>query len=203
VLVGVWTPKRWDLSNSALSQFTKPKTPPPSTWIDRKKPEEKPPVKVEEDEQPLTTPAEEITDFHLQPEPPVKARSGRKPPSRRLVRHVLRSRVEAVNALAGFFDNIASNGSKKLKASAHLARIYGGHVDVAETRSRASSGSSAEVTETKAEGWRSASEVVAFLKKRGAKIPSLMQGELLDDWAAMSSEGEGYLTEEEPVWAAR
>jgi hypothetical protein len=33
VLVGVWIPKRWDLSLSALAQFTKPKVPPPNPWI--------------------------------------------------------------------------------------------------------------------------------------------------------------------------
>jgi hypothetical protein len=35
VLVGVWIPKRWDLSLSALAQFTKPKVPPSNPWIDR------------------------------------------------------------------------------------------------------------------------------------------------------------------------
>ncbi|KAF9478620.1 glycerol-3-phosphate-acyltransferase [Pholiota conissans] len=183
VLVGVWTPKRFDLSGSAVSQYTKPKTPPPSVWIDQKKP-----VKVEEAPV-VATAAEEITDFQLQNEPPVKSGSGRKPPSRRLIRHVLRSRVEAVNALAGFFDNISSNGSRKLKASPHLARIYGGHV----VERVAGIGSEGE--EGKTEGWRYASEVVVFLKKRGGQIRSVMQGEMRDEWAAASSEGEGSLTE--------
>ena len=65
VLVGVWMPKRLDMSASAVAQYTNPKKPPRSVWID-KAPQEK-----------------EITDFQLQPEPPVKARSARRPPSRR------------------------------------------------------------------------------------------------------------------------
>lgn len=136
-------------------------------------------------------------------EPPVKART-RRPPSRRLVRHVLRSRVEAVNALAAFFDAISQAGSeKKVNASPHLARMYGGGVKASASVSGADG--SAQEEQAGVEGWRYAWEVVSFLKKRGAKIPTLGSGPMEDDWA-LSSEGEGYTTGEdgeEPVWVQR
>lgn len=119
-------PKRLDMSASAVAQYTKPKTPPRSAWIDK--------------------PAQqEITDFQLQPEPPVKARSARRPASRRLIRHVLRARVEAANALAGFLGEIART-RKRVQASGHLA---------------------------KGRGWRDGAEVVAYLRERGAKVASV------------------------------
>ena len=124
VLVGVWMPKRLDMSASAVAQYTNPKKPPRSVWID-KAPQEK-----------------EITDFQLQPEPPVKARSARRPPSRRLIRHVLRARVEAANALAGFLNEIART-RKRVKASPHLAQ---------------------------GREWRDGAEVVAYLRARGARM---------------------------------
>jgi hypothetical protein len=94
----------------------------------------------------------------------------RRPPSRRLVRHVLRARVEATNALAGFFDSLSrAKWEKKVGASGHLGRAYGG---VADGR-----------------GWRHAGEVRGFLEKRGAAIPTLGQGPMEDEWGA-SSEGE-------------
>jgi len=156
ILVGVWIPKKWDLSLSALSQYTKPRIPPVSPWIDR--PSEK--------ESGVKVPP--IPPSDTQTEPPVKARTTRRPPSRRLVRHVLRSRVEAVNALASYFDHLARAGrDKKVKASPHLAKMYDGEE----------------------EGWRYASEIITFLKKRGAEIPTLGQGPLRDDWA-LSSEAE-------------
>jgi hypothetical protein len=55
------------------------------------------------------------------------------------------------------------------------------------------------------EGWRYAAEVLAFLRKHGAIIPTLGQGPLEDEWA-LSSEGEGYATgeeQEEPMWVPR
>ncbi|KAF9566800.1 glycerol-3-phosphate-acyltransferase [Agrocybe pediades] len=173
ILVGVWTPRRWDLSSSALSQYTKPRIPPVSPWIDR--PASQNPGPADNSSMASNAP----TVAHT--EPPVKARTPRRPPSRRLVRHVLRLRVEAVNALAAYFDHLARTGrDKKVKASPHLARMYGGQVqDGAST-----------------EGWRYASEIITFLKKRGADIPTLGQGPLRDDWA-LSSEGEGYTTGEE------
>lgn len=175
VLVGVWTPKKWDLSLSALSPYTQPRLPPANPWIDR--------PATPANSEGTQGRSESPTDFKLQEEPLVKAH---RPPSRRLIRHVLRSRVVAVNALAEFFDHLARSGrDKKVKASPHLARMFGG----------ASEGG-AEASPP--EAWRYASEVIGFLEKRGAKIPTLEQGPLRDVWA-LSSEGEGYTTGEEQV----
>ena len=117
-------------------------------------------------------------------EPAAKGRD-RKPPSRRLIRHVLRARVEATNALAAFFDALSRDGwIKETKASPHLARTYRGEI------AALSSGAGGSVQD----GY--AGEVIAFLKQRGAKIPSLGQGPMEDDWA-LSSEGEGPGTEED------
>ena len=162
VLVGIWTPKQWDLSLTALSQYTTPPQPPPSPWIDRPR-------------LPNNTSATDVkTESKCQDKVMVESRPRRRPPSHRLVRHVLRSRVEAMNALACFFDQLSRAGSgKKVKASPHLAEKFGVRSKVDEQ-----------------EGWRYAVEVIAFLQKRGAKIPTLRQGPLEDEWA-LSSDGEG------------
>ena len=141
VLVGIWIPKEWDLSPSELSQYTKPSTPPESCWIDKPRTSDSTSDTAEKTE----SKCEEIM---------VENRP-RGVPSYRLVRHVLQSRVEAMNALACFFDELTrAEAGKTVKASPHLAKRYGG-------------GS----TE-----WRYAVEVITFLQKRGAKIPTLRQG---------------------------
>jgi glycerol-3-phosphate O-acyltransferase / dihydroxyacetone phosphate acyltransferase len=82
-----------------------------------------------------------------------------------------------MNALASFFDQLVRAGSgKKVKASPHLAERFGVKNKAAITDEQ--------------EGWRYAVEVVTFLQKRGAKIPTLRQGPLEDEWA-LSSDWEG------------
>ena len=176
----------------ALTQYMNPKTPPPNPWIEKKVPEaKKEDTPIEERESPLhrTT---SLTDLKLQTEPPVKSRSARRPPSRRLVRHVLRARVEAINALAGFFDQLqeagASGSHRRVKASVHLARLHGGSI---EPPSQSHDGG---ITDSE-QGYRSVKEIISFLKNRGAKIPTLRHGRFEEDWAA-SSDAEGYSTEE-------
>ena len=165
VLVGIWTPKRWDLSLTALSQYTTPPQPPASPWIDR------PRTPNNTSNTDLKTESKSQDEVAESP-PPCR------PPSHRLVRHVLRSRVEAMNALACFFDHLINAGSgKKVKASPHLAERFRGVSTVAQFKDEQ-------------EGWRYAGEVVTFLQKRGAKIPTLRQGPLEDEWA-QSSDGEG------------
>ncbi|KAF9531602.1 glycerol-3-phosphate-acyltransferase [Crepidotus variabilis] len=194
VLVGVWVPRRWDLSLPALSQYMKPKIPPPNPWIDRPLNN----TEKAEAEGDVKAPASS-TESKAHDALAAKGRS-RRPPSRRLVRHVLRARVEATNGLAALFDSLAHHGrDKKVKASAHLAKAHGGGVVKAEAGSAEASVGEGE------EGWRYAAEIVAFLKKRGAVIPTLGQGPMEDDWA-LSSENEGYTTGEdgeEPVWVSR
>ena len=57
----------------------------------------------------------------------------RRPPSRRIMRHVLRSRVEAVRALATFFEELellsfgsAEGVTEEIRSSLHLAQIQKG-----------------------------------------------------------------------------
>jgi hypothetical protein len=89
--------------------------------------------------------------------------------------------VEAVKALASFFDQLERmKGSRRLKASPHLARMYGGFTTA--------SIKDEEEVHSPAEGWRDVHEVIRFLKERGAKIPTLGPEE---EWAALSAEGEG------------
>ncbi|EGO00424.1 hypothetical protein SERLA73DRAFT_181008 [Serpula lacrymans var. lacrymans S7.3] len=155
VLVGVWAPKRWEMPVNALSQYTTPQIPPENPWIDKKK---------------------SITAPSPDQEPPAKVRPRRRPSSRRIMKHVLRARGEAVKALLSFLSQLESTpDTKRVKASLHLAKIYGwtDATDGSETP----------------EGWRSAKEVTAFLRRKGAKIASL-QEHIEGDWAALSSEGE-------------
>lgn len=119
----------------------------------------------------------------------MKARSARRPPSRRLVRHVLRARVEAINALASLFDQLEqAGGQKMIKSSPHLARAFGGSVipqKMTEAGNEDGGNSDGD------EGYRAVKEVVAFLRLKGANIPTLRHGKFEGDWAAaLSSEGE-------------
>ncbi|EPS94226.1 acyltransferase [Fomitopsis schrenkii] len=174
ILVGVWIPKKWDLSLSALSQYTVPALPAENEWIDRSK------VKPRK-----TTDDSPSTSSNQPTSPPApSSRKRRRPPSRRLIRHVLRARAEAAKALASLFDQLEkSHDGKRVSASAHLARAYGGSVeqDLAN----------AEGADTLLEpvGWRYAREVVGFLRKRGARVAQL-QERVEGDWAALSSEGD-------------
>ncbi|KAK0225417.1 hypothetical protein IW262DRAFT_1479862 [Armillaria fumosa] len=174
-LVGVWAPKGMDLSLAALSQYTTPVLPKENPWIDR------PNSSTPEPSSTPTTPGNVPTvlpgpsDLLTSNEPPVRSRRKRRPPTRRIMRHVLRARVEAVKALAVFFDQLERvETGKKVKASKHLARVYG--------------------FEEGGEGWRSATEVVRFLRAKGAKIPSVSYVPTEEDWMALSSDGEGTTT---------
>lgn len=164
--MGVWTPKRWDLSLAALSQYTTPVTPADNPWIERTKAAIVPPTTVE---------------------PPVKASRKRRPPTRRIVRHVLRSRVEAAKSLASFFEQLEKSGDKQIKASVHLAKIYG-WVEKTDESVALETIDGVKVQKEPL-GWRHAREVVAFLKNRGAKVASLAHG-VEGEWAALSSDGE-------------
>lgn len=158
-----------ELSLAALSQYTTPVLPKENPWIDRPRtPAPSTPI----DEAPKVVQVG-TPDLNKHAEPPVQTRKKRRPPTRRIMRHVLRARVEAVKALAGFFDQLERGGStKKLNASTHLAKRYG--------------------WETDGQGWRTAAEVTKYLRTRGAKIPSMQTSIAIDaDWAALSSDGEG------------
>jgi glycerol-3-phosphate O-acyltransferase/dihydroxyacetone phosphate acyltransferase len=91
--------------------------------------------------------------------------------------------------LAEFFEQLERSPSgKRVRASAHLARMYG-DPNIDDERQNDATHEGEDLGE-KPMGWRSAKEVVAFLRKRGAKIPTLGR-RIEDEWAALSSEGEG------------
>ncbi|KAJ6625367.1 glycerol-3-phosphate-acyltransferase [Mycena sp. CBHHK59/15] len=176
VLLGVWAPTRWEFSLAALAQYTTPVFPKESEFIS--KPSSTDSAKAPA---PVLPPTPELTGHA---EPPVQTRPKRRPPSRRIMRHVLRARVEAVKALAAFFEQLRvqssqsrARGGMRVKASLHLARLYGG----VEVGSNAKEG----------EGWREASEVIAFLTARGAKIPLMRHVQVEGEWAALPSDAEG------------
>ncbi|KAH7888964.1 hypothetical protein F5I97DRAFT_1803842 [Phlebopus sp. FC_14] len=167
VLVGVWAPKRWDLPLAALSQYTTPQIPPENPWIDKSRSSSTP-----------TLPAQAT-------EPPVFNKRKR-PSSRRIMRHVLRARGEAVRALASFFAALeAGGGDKVVMASPHLARQFG-WVDEVKVKAE----EEGQDDEIDLRGYRRANEVIAFLRLRGAKIAAL-EREIEGEWAgALSSEEE-------------
>jgi glycerol-3-phosphate O-acyltransferase / dihydroxyacetone phosphate acyltransferase len=182
VLMGVWAPKRWDLSLAALSQYTTPPIPTPNLWLDKYK--TRPPAASSS-----TTPVPAPATSQIE-EPPVQATPRRRPPSRRIVRHVLRARAEAARALASFFQQLeqAPEG-KRVRASAHLAKAYGGWVDE-EVKKENDHGAN-EVVDVyqPPNGWRKAKEVVTFLRNHGAKIANL-EHVIEGEWAALSSDAD-------------
>ena len=173
MLVGVWAPKRWDLSLAALTQYTVPTVPPASEWIDKPR---------------SSSPSSRApTPAPLASAPAPRQKKARRPPSRRLVRHVLRARIEAAKALAVMLHHLehAPEGTR-VRASTHLARAHKGTIDPGPGSSLSPTGEELE----EPRGWRSAREVVAFLRGHGAKIGELRE-RVAGDWAAVSSEAEG------------
>ncbi|OSX65691.1 hypothetical protein POSPLADRAFT_1052363 [Postia placenta MAD-698-R-SB12] len=183
VLVGLWIPKRWDLSINALSQYTIPRVPPENEWVDRSR------VKPRRTSSAPVSGTSTPTGSQPTALVPKLQRERRRPPTRRLIRHVLRARVEAAKALASLFSQLDRGPgaeSTRVCASAHLARAFGGQVEEAPMQD------TDEGVEALFEliGWRSAREVVAYLRARGARIAALEE-RVKADWAAVSSEGEG------------
>ncbi|KAI5889222.1 uncharacterized protein SCHCODRAFT_02510249 [Schizophyllum commune H4-8] len=214
VLIGVWAPKRWEYPLANLTQYTTPAIPKPSEWVTRRpspSPSSSPNPGNSTSPAPqgrnATSPASASSSSSLIPpqlppdlqlgtdiEPPVKSRT-RRPPSRRIMRHVLRARIEAVRALASLFEQLEREPSKRLRASAHLAKAYGGLVEEskgAEIKADGTSASASEDVLALPEGWRTAREVIDYLRARGGKIPRLGGAEREEgEWAAaLSSDGE-------------
>lgn len=152
---------------AALSQYTTPTRPADNPWIERTK-------------QAVTPPTVE--------EPPVNSPRKRKPPTRRVIRHVLRSRAEAAKSLATFFEQLEKDANKQVKASLHLAKLYGWVDKVNESVAKAETDSGVQALSDPL-GWRRAREVLSFLRKRGAKVASLQRG-VEGEWAALSSDSE-------------
>ncbi|KZV60113.1 hypothetical protein PENSPDRAFT_760185 [Peniophora sp. CONT] len=177
VLLGIWAPKRWEYSIAALQQYTATPKPPPNPWINKGTSTPTGSPKVE---------ARVPSTMHsgVPDEPPVQSRR-RRPRSGRVMRHVLRARAEAASALATFFGTLDRSPAVRVRASAHLARAYGGTVDAPPVE-EAPDGVAPSPGPT---GWRSAREVVMFLREHGAKVASLSNG-IEADWALLNSDGE-------------
>jgi len=199
VLVGVWAPRRSELSLAALQQYLTPKQPPISQWIDKKPSFDRQATTPTS----LSSPSEPSTSSSTPPSPatpspaPANANSAsastskpsskkskkRRPPTRRLVRHVLRARAEAARALGALFAELeVAPDTKRIHASPHLAQLYGGFTNAVDAEAKDAS------------GFRNASEILSFLRARGARIAALSSTIAGDYWAAraaaMSSEAE-------------
>ena len=112
------------------------------------------------------------------------------------MRHVLRARAEAARALATFFQQLGdSPAEKRVRASVHLARTFGGWVDGESVKQEGDGTLEAVGLGSGPTGWRSAKEVIAFLASKGAKIATLQRG-IEAGWAALSSDAEGTPMEE-------
>lgn len=181
----MWIPKKWDLSLSALSQYTTPALPAENEWIDRSKVR---PRRISGNAEPEPVNGSSSASSSTPQSTSVPASSSRRrrrPPSRRLIRHVLRARAEAAKALASMFDQLEkSPDGKRVSASAHLARAYGG----VEPQPAQDLDTTEDVL-LETVGWRHAREVVDFLRKRGARVAQLEE-RVEGDWAALSSEGD-------------
>ncbi|THH14024.1 hypothetical protein EW146_g6264 [Bondarzewia mesenterica] len=172
VLIGVWAPKRFEYPLATLAQYTTTPIPPVNPWISGSG---------------SSTPKPESQDPTA--EPPVKTNRKRRPHSGRVMRHVLRARAEAVRALASFIDQLEKGpAEKRVRAAPHLACAHGGGVDDPQA-AEAQQTEGGVVPPSEPVGWRYAREVVAFLRKRGAKVATLERG-IEAEWAALNSDGE-------------
>ena len=201
------------MSLSAVAQYTVPRVPPENPWIDRTKAKTKSRAATPSPA-PATAPTapSASTSTSTSASTPANASAGpssctgsgsssapasasssgkrRRPPSRRLIRHVLRAHVEAAKALASLFAQLdrAPDG-KRVCAAMHLARAFGGGVDHGvDALERESPDGVAAVPEP--QGWRHAREVVTFLRAHGARFRAL-ETPVEGDWAALSSDGDG------------
>ncbi|KAJ7797540.1 hypothetical protein B0H14DRAFT_3114323 [Mycena olivaceomarginata] len=197
VIMGVWAPKKWDFPLAALAPYTTPVFPKESEFISKPSTKSASATSTQDQDSPKPPPPvlPPTPDLGLT-EPPVQTRPKRRPPSRRIMRHVLRARVEAVKALAEFFEELRAQsaqsrgrGGMRVKASVHLARLYGG-VEAVATPKMEGEGNGEGEGEGEGEGWREAGEVIAFLMKRGAKIPQMRHVQVEGEWAALSSDAE-------------
>jgi glycerol-3-phosphate O-acyltransferase / dihydroxyacetone phosphate acyltransferase len=167
VLIGVWAPKKWEYSLTALAQYTVTPIPRASAWI---------------------TKSTKAAGSSMASEPPVSPHPSRpqRPRSGRVMRHILRARAEAVRSLALFISQLETGpAEKRVRASVHLARVYGG----VEDSIGPSDTSSTVVALPELVGWRHAHEVVSYLRMHGAKVAALERG-IEVDWAAQNSDGD-------------
>ena len=173
VLIGVWAPKKWEYSLPALAQYTATHIPPTNEWVSE---------------------SARVTVSGAAEEPPVSPQPyrARRPRTGRVMRHVLRARAEAVRLLASCIAQLeAGPAEKRVRASVHLARLYGG-IDTLATTSDTGNTDSSPPTPV---GWRRAHEVVSYLRTRGAKVAAL-ERDIEVEWVALNSDGDLSSTED-------
>lgn len=161
VLIGVWGPKHWDLSRSAVEPWTKPRERPPNQWLQStQKPDSAP----------------EAT-------PPSPLPKKKKPASRSLIRHVLRARLDASRALSSYLEEL-QRSDRLVVASQYVPGLDQEErvpTDKVHEESKATTGLLASK--------RSAVVAIEYLRKKGARIAQLSNRDATD-WAALSSDGE-------------
>ncbi|KAJ6625382.1 hypothetical protein B0H10DRAFT_640669 [Mycena sp. CBHHK59/15] len=169
VLMGDWAPKPWEFSLASLTQYTTPVFPKESEFISKPS----------------------STDSAMTPAPVLPPTSELPGKRSRWCRHAPRDgRRRAVSCAtccahvwrrsrrSAFFEQLRvqssqsrARGGMRVKASLHLARLYGG-IEVGSNAKVSAGEDGVPVgAEEEGEGWREASEVIAFLTVRRAKIP--------------------------------
>ena len=150
-----------------------------------------------------------------QPEKEIKNRRLRRPPSRRLVRHVLRVRAESMRHLAAYLLSLDREGVR-VPASSHMVKIFGGGVQPPESTVATSEASYDKVgggrqmeakgmqggveirPSQEGGGWRDGREVIKYLCSRdGNKVK-----ELFIRYARGSGTTRGSGADSEGEWAA-
>ena len=129
VLIGVWAPKSWEYPLETLRQYTTTPIPPPNEWIT-----ETSSSKPSETRDPAHARGTMATGAPAEPPATPSMRRKRRPRSGRVMKHLLRARIEAASALSSLIEQL-DNGppDKKVNASSHMARRYGGGFDTSES----------------------------------------------------------------------
>ena len=187
------------MSLSALTQYTITQPPPPNPFL--KLPDSMRDAFVRSSSSPTvptlstTSPDPSSSSGAGAVVPTTSRKSNKRPPSRKLVRHLLRARAEAVRRLASFIRRIDKD-DVRVSASGFMAKAYGGGLDSLFAHGggeieTVSGGVEAELNPT---GWRNGKEVVAYLKSKGAMVGKLLRegesGEQPYQWDVLSSDGE-------------
>jgi len=180
VIVGIWTPKARERPMDYLKSFI---------------PESATPVGA--------TPADAVRAWQKGGPPvsvAIKAKLKEKKekkrlPTRRLIKHVLRSRVKAAQALEAFLTELEGSDTR-VNAKPWLAESasFGGEVDE-DFKHTNEVDHNPDILSRIPTGSRAGSEVVQYLRNNGAKIIASQAG--LDAWAGAQSEFEGVKSDEE------
>jgi len=180
VIVGIWTPKARERPMDYLKSFI----PESATPVGATPPDA---VKAWQKGGPPVSAAIKANKL--------KEKRKKRLPTRRLIKHVLRSRVKAAQALESFLSQL-ENSEIRVNAKPWLARaaMFGGEVDqeVDAVNEKADTG---DIVDRVPMGSRAGAEVVEYLRRNGAVIPH-GQGEL-NAWAAAQSEFEGVKSDDE------